>query len=189
MVGLQEKTDSQNVLKGLNPNSVAEKEDAKEEDTKIFKIPTEIFEDFKEIDSENMEMFEFLAYSIMISFLDKKCIDLNQWDTAIEFPDVIASKGREKLHEVANFFGLAHHSTGKKPKRRTLVYPRTLFIEKQQSEKARLEKERNKIREKFTSVDSFHGEPSKVTTNFKEKVIRELWEEKYAKVKTPITVS
>ena len=126
-------------------------------------------------------MFEFLAYQIVINFITKKCIELNKWDTAMEFPDIIASGGRQKLHEIANFFNLAHHSAGKKGKsRRTLMYPRTLYITKQNSEKTRLEKERNKIRDKYPEKDSFEGIPSSTPTNFKDQVLRELWEEKYA---------
>jgi hypothetical protein len=177
-------------MKGMKPNSQQPKEEDKENDANILKVPNEIFEDFHEINEENEDLFEFLAYSIIINFLEKKCIDLKNWDTAIEFPDVIASNGRLKLHEVADYFGLAHHSAGKKGKnRRTLVYPRTLFKDKQETEKSRLEKERNKIREKYTCVDSFHGEPTSNPTNFKEKVLRELWEEKYAKVKSTNPVS
>jgi len=77
-------------------------------------------------------MFEFLSYQIVINFITKKCIELNKWDTALEFPDIISASGRQKLHEIGNFFNLAHHSAGKKGKsRRTLMYPRTLFITKQ----------------------------------------------------------
>jgi len=83
----------------------------------------------------------------VINYLEKCCLgikesqDQNQeaqigkegkWDIAIEFPDVIASAGRSKLHEVANYFGLAHHSVGNKKgkSRRTILYPKTLYIEK-----------------------------------------------------------
>lgn len=89
-----------------------------------------------------------------------------RWDTAIEFPDVIPSLGRSKLHEIANFFGLAHHSGGSKAKggkkRRFLIYPKTLFIEKQEREKVRLEKERKDIIEKCgTGKGIVAGEPPK----------------------------
>ena len=55
-----------------------------------------------------------------------------RWDTAIEFPENLPSSGRTKLHDVANYFGLAHHSGGQKKtgSRRTLMYPKTLFLEK-----------------------------------------------------------
>ena len=76
---------------------------------------------------------------------------------------------------------MAHHSAGKKGKsRRTLMYPRTLFITKQTSERTRLEKERNKIRDRYPDKDSFEGIPPENPNNFKDQVLRELWEEKYA---------
>jgi hypothetical protein len=39
---------------------------------------------------------------------------LPSWDIAIEFPDVIASEGRQTLYEIAHYFGLAYHLAGKK---------------------------------------------------------------------------
>jgi hypothetical protein len=49
----------------------------------------------------------------------------------LEFPDIICTEGRSKLHDIGNYFGLAHHSIGKKGgKRRTMMYPKTLFLEK-----------------------------------------------------------
>ena len=136
-------------MKGIKPISQQKEEATEDDGTKIFKIPPEMFEDFKEIDHNNEELFEYLAYSIVISFLEKCCLktDGPKWETAIEFPDCIASAGRSKLHEVGNFFGLAHHSAGKKGKnRRFLMYPKTLFQEKQEVERTRLEKEREKIK-------------------------------------------
>lgn len=96
-----------------------------------------------------------------------------RWDTAIEFPDIIPSLGRSKLHEIANFFGLAHHSAGSKTsgakKRRFLIYPKTLFIEKQEREKVRLEKERDDIIEKFNlGRGVMAGEPPKNPQTFRE---------------------
>jgi len=56
------------------------------------------------------------------------------WTTALEFPDLIPSPGRWKLHEIANYFGLTSHSAGKiygkSSNRRVLIYPRTLFLDK-----------------------------------------------------------
>ena len=60
------------------------------------------------------------------------------------------------------------------------MYPRTLFITKQTSERTRLEKERNKIRDRYPDKDSFEGIPPENPNNFKDQVLRELWEEKYA---------
>jgi len=56
---------------------------------------------------------------LVIAYIEKRCLQLDAkdksepiWDTALEFPECIASNGRSKLHEVANYFGLAHHSAG-----------------------------------------------------------------------------
>jgi hypothetical protein len=84
------------------------------------------------------------------------------------------------LHEIGNWFDLAHHSQGSSGKnRRALLYPRTLFLAKQESERIRLENERYKIIDKFKNKDSYSGEPPKNPKTFREQVIRELWEEKY----------
>jgi len=58
--------------------------------------------------------------------------------------------GRSKLHEIANYFSLAHHSRGSKGRPRSAVlYPKTLFVEKQEQERTRLLKERDRIRTKY----------------------------------------
>jgi len=62
--------DSQNIMKGLKPVSVQKEEREKanegkedpDELVKIFKIPSEHFAEFKEIDDRNLELFEFLAF-------------------------------------------------------------------------------------------------------------------------------
>jgi len=101
---------------------------------------------------------------------------------AIEFPDTLPSEGRVKLHEIANYFDLAHHSAGVKGKsRRAVLYPKTLFLQKQESERVRLENERDKIKERFSNRDQFIGEPPLEPKTFREQVIKELWEEKYGK--------
>ena len=48
------------------------------------------------------------------------------------------------LHDVATHFGLASHSQGSK-KRSALVYPRTLFKDKQAMESSKKEKEFKKL--------------------------------------------
>ena len=140
-----------------------------------------MFEEFQEIDVNNEDMFEFMAYTLVIQFLEKVCLKIEEdiseaasseeryknvkWDTALEFPENLASMGRSKLHEVANFFNLAHHSRGPKNKtggkkhRWFLLYPKTLFTDKQELERTRLLKERDDIRDKFKSKDCFSGIP------------------------------
>lgn len=108
-----------------------QKSESKEIEPKIFKIPAEIFEDFSEIENDKEDLFEYLAYQIVINFLEKSCLPKKQWDIALEFPDLISASGRSKLHLIASYFGLAHHSVGKKGKsRRTLLYTKILFLDK-----------------------------------------------------------
>ena len=143
---IAEMFDNQNIMKGIKPVSLQREEilkakeaqDHNDDNVKIFRIPVEHFDDFTIINENNEDMFEFLAFQLVIAYLEKRCLQIDEnemkepiWDTAVEFPDCIASMGRSKLHEVANYFGLAHHSTGPKNRRKTLLYPKTLFIEKQ----------------------------------------------------------
>jgi len=102
-----------------------------------------------------------------------------EWDTALEFPDCIGSNGRIILHELADFFMLAHHSVGQKGKsRRMIIYPKTLYRDKQESEVNKLLREREKLREKFAKNMKFdEAMPSKNTT-LMDKVLLELWYEK-----------
>ena len=94
----------------------------------------------------------------------------------LEFPSCISSNGRCILHEVANYFELAHHSSGSNKNRRTLMYPRSQFIDKQQAEKLKLEKEREKLREKYKDR-GFIVEPLDECKTFREQVMRQIWEE------------
>ena len=101
------------------------------------------------------------------------------WDTALEFPDVIASRGRVLLHEMADYFALAHHSVGKKgTSRRTVIYPKTLFQEKQRTEINKLVREREKLRLNYCKNMKFDGEAPIKNTSFIEKVVLEYWYEK-----------
>jgi len=85
-----------------------------EENEKIFKLPLNMFDEFKEIDEYNEDIFEYIAYNLVIGWLEN-CMKVDQdlektepkWNVAIEFPDVIASAGRTKLYEIAHFFGFA----------------------------------------------------------------------------------
>jgi hypothetical protein len=146
--------ETKNLLKGFKPLEQQQKELEKDpkNDPFIFKLPAELFVDFEEIDQNNDEMFEYVAYNLVIEYLERVCLKVEagiseaasleeryknvKWDTALEFPDNLASMGRSKLHEVANFFNLAHHSrgpknkTGAKKHRWFLLYPKTLFTDK-----------------------------------------------------------
>ena len=85
-------------------------------------LPDRLLADFKIVDDSNEKLFEFVSYSMMIQVLEE--LDNDNW--ALEFPAFIGSAGRSLLHEVGNYFGLAHHSQGKAGKnRRTIIYPRS----------------------------------------------------------------
>lgn len=99
---------------------------------------------------------------------------------ALEFPENLASEARLRLHDIAEYFNFSSHSTGKKPNRKTIIYPKNLFIQKQEVEKTRLEKEREKYRQRYDTKEKFPNGPPENPTNFKEIVMREIWFEKFA---------
>lgn len=164
---VQHMFENKNIMKGIKPLEDQQREEKKDNEPKIFRLPPELFQDFEELDHENEEMFEYVAYQVVIEYLERCCLCLDtnsevqseeqryvnvKWDTALEFPQNLASMGRSKLHEVANYFGLAHHSRGRKDsgkKRNAVLYPKTLFLEKQEQERNRLLRERDRIRTRF----------------------------------------
>lgn len=205
--------EKQNIMKGMKSLDAIKKQEEErlekegedpDKDVKMFKLPAAMFEDFAEIDHRNDEMFEFLAFNVVINYLEQICLKkgeeweseeerlkATEWSTALEFPIVIASAGRSMLHEVANYFNLSHHSRGGKASkpgkpasknRQTIMYPKSLFKEKQQRERNRLLKQRDQIREKYTKKTDFTGIPPVNPSTFTEQCIREIYEEKFAKV-------
>ena len=63
---------------------------------------------------------------------DKPVTPTPTWNKILEFPDVVSSEGRLRLHDVTNYFGLGDHSAGKKGKNRYFVmYPKNLNVDKQ----------------------------------------------------------
>lgn len=175
-------------MKGIKPISEQEKiVEKQDDDVKIFKIPAKMFEEFENIDDNNEEMFEYIAFNVVIEFLNTTCglkeaeseahvQEPPRFDIALEFPGNIASLGRSILHEVGNYFGLSHHSAGKKGgKRRFIMYPKTLFKEKQERELVRLEKEKAEIIEKYSNRNEFAGAPPKNPKTFREQVMLEIW--------------
>mmetsp|Transcript_5826 Transcript_5826/g.9319 ORF Transcript_5826/g.9319 Transcript_5826/m.9319 type:complete len:212 (-) Transcript_5826:2186-2821(-) len=160
---------------------------------KELKIPPDIFENCQEINEDNDELFRFSIIQILMTYAREVLLAPYEQDEAREvdkeklesslkvclvFPDIVPSDGRPIIHDIASSFRLAHHSGGSKKSRKVYVYPKTLFIEKQKQEKARLEKERRKLSEKYTSVSTFRREPHADPTAFTDKVIRDLWEER-----------
>ena len=126
-----------NIMKGLKTLDQQKENQAKEEvkpdEPKIFVIPNEMFAEFEELDHENEDMFEYVAYHVVIEYLEKCCLKIDEavaetqtpearyantkWDTALEFPPNLATMGRSKLHEVANYFCLAHHTRGNRDRK------------------------------------------------------------------------
>ena len=119
------------------------KERAEDVNQNKISIPSKILEDFREVNENNQKDFEYVAYQVIIQFMEKFS------DKALEFPPCIGSIGRSIIHDIANCLQLAHHSEGGKKNRRIFVYPKTMFKEKQEKEKRRLEKEREKLRSQF----------------------------------------
>lgn len=97
------------------------------------------------------------------------------------FPEVVPSLGRSLLHEVANFFNLAHHTAGRKGKiKRMVIYPKTMFLDKQKSEQERLRTERDKIREKYMDK-KWLPKPTENPQTFRDQVLQEIWDERNGK--------
>lgn len=69
-------------------------------------IPSKFFKGFEEMKAEGEKLFEFVAFYVTVNILDKMTDD--KW--CIEFPSCISNEGRRILHEVANYYELAHHS-------------------------------------------------------------------------------
>lgn len=84
-------------------------------------IPNKFFKGFEDMKAESEPLFEFIAFYVTVNILDKMSDD--KW--CIEFPSLISNEGRRMLHEVANYYELAHHSQGKDKNRRTFMYPRS----------------------------------------------------------------
>ena len=106
----------------------------------MFKVPADYFSDFEELTYENEDAFDLLASEIVMGWLEK-CLKVNEdsdhkWNVALMFPDIVPSMGRSRLHELANFFELAHHTSGRKggKNRKMVFYPKNMFVEKQRSE-------------------------------------------------------
>lgn len=62
-------------------------------------VPKEHFEEYKEVGKDNEKDFDYMIGSILIAFLEKKL------DKALEFPSIISSDGRARIHSVATFLG------------------------------------------------------------------------------------
>ena len=67
-------------MKGVKPIAEQKKDLEKkkegEVDAKIFKIPEEMYEDFRDLNDTNEDMFEFVSYSLICNFLEKICLKI-----------------------------------------------------------------------------------------------------------------
>lgn len=71
--------ESNNIIKGQKVTSQIEKEEEereKEAEVKIFKVPSEVYQDFEELDEANEDMFEVVSYSLIIQFLEHICLKI-----------------------------------------------------------------------------------------------------------------
>ena len=171
-----------NLMSGVEVEEKKETaEESNEPKERTFQIPSSIFDGYEELHEHNEDEFEYLATEIVIAWLEKS-LKINEetpeWLTALGFPETVPSLGRTQLHELANYFNLAHHTSGKRgANRRLYVYPKTMFVEQQQKERERLIEERKKIREKY-AAKTWLPEPAEHPVTFRDQVIRELWEER-----------
>jgi hypothetical protein len=117
--------EDRNLISGRRPQ--AQQEESKEQPkVKIHIIPPKFFQGFEEIKPDTEAAFEFVAFYVTANILEK--MEDDKW--CLEFPSCIPNEGRRILHEVANYWELAHHSQGQAKNRRTCMYPRSQFIEK-----------------------------------------------------------
>jgi hypothetical protein len=74
---IQHMFENKNIMKGIKPLKDQQKEEKKEQEPRIFKLPAEVFKDFEEIDDENEEMFEYVAFQVVIEYLERCCLCLD----------------------------------------------------------------------------------------------------------------
>ncbi len=87
--------EAQNMFSGQRPRhevqmelAEAAKNNGGEEEVKRVVLPADKFQDFKEVNKDNEEEFEYVISCIVIQFLEKF------QDTALEFPSCIDGTGR-----------------------------------------------------------------------------------------------
>jgi hypothetical protein len=117
-IGMPAATDAHEETKDTVHSTIANNE---QRAVKTHLIPPRFFKDFEDMKLDMEPIFQFVAFFVTLNVLDKMQDDR----FCIEFPSCIGSEGRRILHEVANYFQLAHHSQGKDRNRRTYMYPRS----------------------------------------------------------------
>lgn len=174
----------------------------------VMKLSADMFSEFADValmNQEQYDSFQYLGYIVVINYVLKCLLKIKiqtsdqdkifeqvdsiyqdaedtvqaEWNMALEFPENITPEGRTILYEIAAKFQLAYHSIGKKGKsRRTILYPKSVYQDKQKTEITSKHKERNKIRDSMIKKWQFNSDPPVKKTSFTEKVILEMWYEK-----------
>jgi hypothetical protein len=134
----------------------------------IIPIPAEKFSDYKEINKDNEDEFEYVINAILVQFFEK----FN--DRALEFPACIPSDGRALIHSICSYIGMPSHSVGSAKTRRIMVYPRHMYPERQEKELRDREKEKEKLRARF-EAQNFPPLIMDNPVSMRDKLIKEVW--------------
>eukprot|EP00347_Sterkiella_histriomuscorum_P020502 403337553 len=139
-------------------------------------LPTSIFEDYPEVTFENEKDFEYIVSQIVLQFLENFP---QEKQVALEFPENLDPQARALVHALCNFIGMRSISHGKanRNNRKVIIYRDCLFPKITEKELLRIDKEKEKIREKFKN-QSFAGIPRDNPITMREKLIREVFCEK-----------
>ena len=137
-----------------------------------FRIPPYIFKEFPEVTYDTEKNFEYLVQSLMVTFFEK----FN--DRGMEFPENVCSRGRAIIHAQSNFLGVHSISHGKSNRnnRKVIVYARHLFPHVTEKEQYRLQKEKEKIMEKFDKDGKFMiGVQNDNAVTMREKMLKDIY--------------
>ncbi|CDW84777.1 regulator of chromosome condensation family protein [Stylonychia lemnae] len=134
-------------------------------------LSNDMFEDYKLVLKDNTPDFKYLAGTLIIMYLEAL---EGRPAKVLEFPTIIPAEGRSIIHNFADELGLFSYSHGAKKNRQIVVFPKTMFLETQETETVKMEKEKSKLRVKFKDY-KFSHEPDPNATNTRDKMIREIY--------------
>ena len=115
---------AQNMIKGIAPSVLTDEDiaaqaaKAQEKKPRNIYIPPNLFAEFTEVDLENEDFFKYIAYQVLIQFMDR----VTDLDWIVHFPENIPSTGRSYIHDCATFFGLHSHSQGSKKRWKSALW-------------------------------------------------------------------
>lgn len=69
--------EGKNVMKGIRPASESEITNQKEEEILTFRIPKDTLGDFETMDESNQDLFDYMAFSIVMQYIEKKCLNMD----------------------------------------------------------------------------------------------------------------